>query len=101
MELPPYPEIECGPEQLLRAAEHGDEGAVKLLLERQDIDPNTADTKYGRTALFWAVEQGHEEVVKLLLQRDDIDPNTSDQGSERSENGLVWTGQSSHSQVWS
>ena len=23
------------------------------------------------------------------------------QGSERSENGLVWTGQSSHSQVWS
>jgi len=26
---------------------------------------------------------------------------TDIQGSERSENGLVWTAQSSHSQVWS
>ena len=68
MELPPYLETKCGPTQLLRAAEHGDEGTVKLLLERQDIDPNTAGTKSGRTALFWAVEQGHEGIVKLLLQ---------------------------------
>ena len=64
--------------QLLCAAVHGDEGAVKLLLERQDINPNVTDTRCGGTPLIWAVEFGHEAVVKLLLQREDIDPNTAD-----------------------
>ena len=62
----------------LQVAEHGDEGALKLLLEQYNINPNAADTKYGRSPPPWAVEKGHERVVKLLLQRDDIDPNTAD-----------------------
>ena len=60
MELPPYSETESVSTQLLKAAEHGDEGAVKLLLEQHDIDPNAADTKSGRTPLERAALQGHQ-----------------------------------------
>jgi len=56
--------------------ERGYEGAVKLLLERNDINPNTANTEYCRTPLWWAAERGHEGIVKLLLEREDINLNT-------------------------
>ena len=56
------------------AAEQGLEGLVKLLLERDDINPNTRDTRYRLTPLLWAAECGHEGVVKLLLEHGDLDP---------------------------
>ena len=55
----------------------GHEAVVKLLLERENVDPNRSD-KDGRTPLWWAAMKGHEGVVKLLLEREDIDPNLSD-----------------------
>ncbi|KAH6666117.1 ankyrin repeat-containing domain protein [Halenospora varia] len=49
------------------------QAAVKLLVERSDIDVNLKDN--GQTALSWAAERGHEAVVKLLIERNDIDVN--------------------------
>jgi len=47
---------------------------VKLLLERNDINPNKTD-EYDHTSLWWAAEEGHEGIVKLLLGRDDANPD--------------------------
>ena len=69
-----------GSTPLLRAAENGHEGVVKLLLER-DADPNCPD-KYGRAPLRGAAFAGHEGVVKLLLAREDVDPNSPDEGGD-------------------
>ncbi|KAG0641812.1 hypothetical protein HOY80DRAFT_953157, partial [Tuber brumale] len=49
-----------------------------MLLERDDINPNTTDTKYARTPLSWAVEEGHEGAVQLLPERDEINPDIPD-----------------------
>ena len=46
-----------------------------MLLGREDINPNQADTRNGRTPLSWAAEGQHEGVVKLLLEREDVNPN--------------------------
>ena len=58
-------------------ARNGHVGAAKLLLRREDVDPNRAD-KHNRTPLGWAAFEGHEAVVKLLLGREDVDPNCPD-----------------------
>jgi len=50
---------------------------VKLLIEREDVNPNHAD-KDDQTPLSWAAGGGHEGVVKLLLEREDVDPNRPD-----------------------
>ena len=47
---------------------------VKLLLERENVDPNLQNTD-GDGPLGWAVSQGHDRVVKLLLERKDVNPN--------------------------
>jgi len=60
------------------AAGNGHEVTVKLLLEREDVNPNTLDTEYGRTPLLWAVRNSHEGTVKLLLGRKDVNPDTPD-----------------------
>jgi len=49
-----------------------------MLLGREDINPNQADTKYGRTPLSWAAKEGHERIVKVLLGREDVNPNQAD-----------------------
>ena len=49
---------------------------MRMLLERNDVDPNTADTKYGLTPLSWAAGNGHEAIVKILLERSNINSNT-------------------------
>ena len=59
------------------AARSGHEGVVKLLLEREDVDPDGPD-KNDLAPLGWAVVRGHEEVVKLLLERENVDPNRPD-----------------------
>ena len=50
------------------------EGVVKLLLERDDVDPNLPGIS-DLTPLGWAAAIGHEGVVKLLLERENVDPN--------------------------
>jgi ankyrin repeat protein len=53
---------------------------VRLLLNRDDIDPNSADI-FGRTPLWWAARHGHKASVRLLLKRRDINPNGKDKWS--------------------
>jgi len=77
--------------------EKGHEGVVKLLVQLGDINPTTADTKYGRTPLLWAIERGNEGVVKLLLEHGDLDPDipcpngqtASDVAESREHAGIV------------
>ena len=57
------------------ATKSGHEAVVKMLLERDDVNPNTTDS-YGKTPLSIAARKGHERVVKMLLERVDINPNT-------------------------
>ena len=50
---------------------------MKILLERNDVDPNTA-SEDGKTPLSWAVQNGNEEMVKMLLKRNDLNLDTTD-----------------------
>lgn len=56
-------------------------GVVKILLERGDIDPDSADD-YRRTPLSPAAGSGH--VVAILLGRGDAIPNSSGRYREAS-----------------
>jgi len=49
------------------AARNGHEGVVKLLLEREDVDPNYPGVN-DLTPLGYAAVKGHERIVKLLLE---------------------------------
>ena len=59
---------------LTHAARQGNEGVVRLLLTRDDINPDKPDND-GRTPLWAASYHGDEGVVKLLLARDNINPS--------------------------
>ncbi|KAH6637286.1 ankyrin repeat-containing domain protein [Chaetomium tenue] len=48
------------------AAQGGNEGIVRMLLQQGQVDCNEQDSD-GRTALMHAVIEGHEAVVRLLL----------------------------------
>jgi len=61
---------------LLWAAECGHEEVVRMLLTRQDINPDLAGT--GWTPLLLAAKHGHGGVVKMLLERENVDPNRAD-----------------------
>ena len=68
--------VDCtGGTVLALAAIGGHEGLIKMLSEREDVNPSQADTKYGQTPLSWAAEKGHARVVRMLLEREDVDPN--------------------------
>jgi len=69
-------DVWCGTH--VSAAERGHEGIVRMLLEREGLNPNTADTEYGRTPLWWAARHDQEGIVRMLLERADINPNTAD-----------------------
>ena len=71
--------VDCtGSTPLTWAARGGKNEVVGVLLERVDVNPNKADTKYGQTPLSWAAGMGHEEVVRVLLGREDLNPNLAD-----------------------
>ena len=79
------------------AAVGGHEDVVNTLLERKDLNPDAADTKYRRTPLWWAAGGGHEGVVKLLLEREDINPNAAD--AEYGRAPLGWAAKAGHKGV--
>ncbi|KAI1042022.1 hypothetical protein LB505_012173 [Fusarium chuoi] len=62
----------CGWTALSYAARYGHEKVVKLLVARDDVDPNSTDGLYGETPLSWAAKNGHAGVVKLLLDNQGI-----------------------------
>ena len=77
-----------GSTPLTWAAREGHEEVVKIILEREDVDPNQRDTRYGRALLSWAAERGNERVVKVLLNREDVNPNQADTSNGRTP--LSW-----------
>jgi len=54
------------------------EGVVKILLGRDEINPNMPG-KDDQTPLLRAARNGHERVLKILLGGNDIDPNRPDE----------------------
>ena len=63
---------------LCRAIFLGQEAVVKILLDREDIDPNHGGMKEGTPPLVMAAAMGRERVVKMLLEREDIIPDQPD-----------------------
>ena len=47
---------------------------MKLLLEREDVNPDFPDNG-GLTPLSWAAKEGNHGVVKLLLGWEDVNPD--------------------------
>ena len=86
-----------GSTALIWAARRGHEEVVKVLLERGDINPDQADTKYGRTPLSRAAENGHEGVVKFLLEQKGVNPDQPDRASSRTP--LSWAAGNGHEGV--
>ena len=76
---------------LVWAARNGHEGVVKILLGRDDVNPDEPNGDQ-RTPLYCAAHNGHEEVVKILLGRDDVDPNKQDVGGNTPLGGAALNG---------
>ena len=95
-------ELERGPEPEgaeRRLAVYGstdDDAESHFLGWRDDVDPDSKDTKYGQTPLSWAAENGHEAVVKLLLARDGVDPESKDNSGRTP---LSWAAEKGHEAV--
>jgi ankyrin repeat protein len=62
---------------LLWAAENGYKVIVTLLLENNNVDPDSKDEK-GRTPLSWAAEKEHEDIVTLLLENGSTNLDSKD-----------------------
>ena len=54
------------------------EGIVKMLLEREDVNPNIAGTDNCRTPLSNAAWWGYEGILKMLLDQNDVRINVQD-----------------------
>jgi len=62
---------------LMWAARQGNEGVVRQLLARDDVNPNKPNNK-GQTPLWSASDNGREEMVKLLLAQNNVNPDQPD-----------------------
>jgi len=51
---------------------------VKVLPEQSKVNPDRADTEYGRTPLSWAAENGHEGAVNVMLELNNVNPDRAD-----------------------
>ena len=69
---------EKGLTPLAWAAENGHEAVVRLLAQRDDVDVDAKDRRWGQTPLSYAASEGHEAAVKLLAERKDVDVNAED-----------------------
>ena len=81
---------------IIWAAREGHERVVKVLLERNGVNPNTPDNECGQTPLSWAAKNGHEGVVKMLLEQKDVNPNKAD---KREQTPLLWAAANGHEGV--
>ena len=77
------------------AAERGYEKVVKLLLERNDVDPNSWDV-YQRSPVSYAVEEGHEKIAEVLLKRNDVEADSKD---NENKSPLLWAAGIGHKAV--
>jgi ankyrin repeat protein len=64
---------------LLYAAEKGNQGIVRLLVETGKVDIDVKN-KDGVTPLLWAAKNGHDAVVKQLLETGKVDVDIKDSG---------------------
>jgi len=69
----------------------GDEGAVKMLLEHDDVNPNSPDSK-GRTPILLATMGGHKGVVRLLLEQKNVNPDSPDSNGRTPLSLASWRG---------
>jgi len=60
-----------------------------MLLERQDIGPNTIDIRHNRTPLLLASMGRREGIVKSLFAPEDINPNIVDTRCGRAPPGCA------------
>ena len=73
-------EADCfGRSALILAAEAGHEQVVKILLGREEVNPDKPN-KGDRTPLSYAAGYGHQGVVKILLGREEVNPDKPDNG---------------------
>ena len=66
-----------GASPLTWAARNGHEEVVKILLGREEVDPDEPDD-YGQTPLSYAAAKGNEEVVNILLQWEGVNCDKPD-----------------------
>jgi len=62
---PDTPDTKYGQTPLWRAAANGNEGIVKMLLQRNDVNPDKPD-RWGQTPLSSAVRNGYEGIVRMF-----------------------------------
>ncbi|KAF5539155.1 ankyrin protein [Fusarium phyllophilum] len=63
---------------LLYAARYGHEEVVKHLITRNDVELNSKDDDFGKTALSWATEEQNTAVVEVLLDKEGVDADCRD-----------------------
>jgi len=64
----------AGRAPLVWAAHNGHEEVVKILLGREEVNPDKPDIE-GQTPLTYAAWYGHEGVVEILLRREEVNPD--------------------------
>ncbi|XP_014555772.1 hypothetical protein COCVIDRAFT_64178, partial [Bipolaris victoriae FI3] len=60
------------------AAKNGHDAVVRLLLAKDDVDPDMKDSQSNRTPLSWAAEKGHEAIFQLLLDTGNVEIDSKD-----------------------
>ena len=68
---------------------------VKLLLEREGVNPDRPDQD-GRTPISLAAGDGHERLVKLLLEQGHVNPDRPDNDHQTP---VSWAARNGHDGV--
>ncbi|KAF5677126.1 ankyrin repeat protein [Fusarium circinatum] len=78
------------------AARYGHEEVVKLLVARDDVNPNSTDGPHCETPLSRAAKNGHAAVVKVLLQKEGV---LAEYASRRHPTPLSLAAENGHREV--
>ena len=71
-----------------------------MLLERQDVGPNTVGTRHNRVPLLLAAMGGTEGIVGSPFAREDINPNIVDTRYSRITLGCAAAGEGGVQKLW-